>query len=232
MTDAFDEVEEKLREDKLSRLWRVSAPWLYAVATLVIIGVGTREFLQWRAEGAARKSAERFEAARDALEAANFDDLTKALDADTPLTGGYGVLMAQLGADAALAQGGGPTEAARILTEAADASESVVLADLSRVKAAYHLAEFGSIDEIRAVLQPVIDRGGRTSLLARELIAFKLNETGDRAAARAEWDFLKLNPNAPQGVQQRAELALAAYPALPAAAPASVPEAAPTAPQN
>lgn len=225
MTDAFEEVDEKLREERLSKIWRAVAPWLFAGAFTIVAGVAVMEYLNWQRGVDVKASALRYEAALKAAESGDYTALSEAISEGKPLRAGFAVLGAHLAADAALAQGEGPKAAADKLTAAAAASESEVLAAISVVKSVYIRSETITLAEAEAELAPVIARADGLAMLAREFIAFKAFESGDADRARSEWEFLKLAPQATEGVQQRAELALLAYPALP-----SAPSVAPPAP--
>jgi hypothetical protein len=232
MTDAFEEVEEKLREDKLSKLWRTISPWLFVGVFSIVAGVGVNEYLGWQNQRAIKSSALRYEAAVKSAQEADYAGLNAALSGNKPLQGGFAVLAAQLAADAALAQGEGPKVASDLLKAGAKTGKSDILAASALLKSVYIRSETITLAEAEAELAPLIDRSDGIAMLAREFIAFKAHESGDVTRARSEWEFLKLAPQATEGVQQRAELALLAYPeeasgGAPTPAPAAEPQPAP-----
>ena len=52
MTDAFEEVEESLRQDKAAQIWKKVWPLLLGAAIAVVAVVGGLEYLRWqKAEG-------------------------------------------------------------------------------------------------------------------------------------------------------------------------------------
>ena len=69
--------------------------------------------------------------------------------------------------------------------------------------------------ELEATLGTLVTEDTALGAMARELIAAKAYATGDIARARTEYSRLKFDAAAPQGVVQRAEIALDAIPVPP-----------------
>ena len=112
-------------------------------------------------------------------------------------------------------EGAGDAEgAANALLGAANAS-GAPYEKLAVLKAAYLRADSASLTELVAMLGALNSDEGPIGAMARELIAAKTYAEGDIASARTQFNRLKFEPNAPQGVTQRAELALAAMPLAP-----------------
>ena len=63
MADIFEEVEEGLRQDRLSKLWKRFGIFAYLGAALLIGGVALNEYLQVREADTIEKNAARLEAA-------------------------------------------------------------------------------------------------------------------------------------------------------------------------
>jgi hypothetical protein len=82
------------------------------------------------------------------------------------------------------------------------------------------------------MVQPLVDKGGAAGALARELVAAKSFASGDTAGARAIYEELAFDIDAPRGLQTRAQQMLTVVPAapVPASGPTPAPVSAPETP--
>ncbi len=74
MVDVFDEVDQSLREDKKTRLWRRFGPFVWFLCFALIVGVGYNEFSTYQSEQRISKNVERFETALSQLEDGAYSD--------------------------------------------------------------------------------------------------------------------------------------------------------------
>ena len=218
-SDSFiQEVDEGLREERLIAQAKRYAPFAIGGLIALLAGIGGWQF--WRGEmlNAAQRQSDAFAAA---LQQAASGDVDAAKAAFEQLaTRGPRVyrIMARL-EHAALLQSQGDLQAA--LTEfdeiAADARDPVVRAS-AQMRAAYLVADTQDFQAVQARVQPIIDGGGRLSFLAQELLAVEAWEAGETDIARDALENMRLAFDAPEGVRQRAELALAVLGPAPAPA--------------
>lgn len=259
MTDVFEEVEEGLRQDRAGALWKRFGPWVIAACLLIILGVAGNEV--WKSlEGEKAKTAsvafsdamnsldawqeasEKMSAAaaqpepqRAALAAAAGaarQDAIAKLTSVAKASDFYGTLAKQQLAELTLVGEPDTAKAAGYLDEAAKGEG--VYAELSRIKLAYLKADTASLAELTTLLEPLMKQQGPTKSMARELLAAKKLAAGDVAGARADYQSLSTDIDAPQGVRARVQRALATMPKptaapAPAAAPSGSPAPAPSA---
>ncbi len=223
MADIFEEVEEGLRQDKLSQAWKKYGIFAYLAAALIVGGVGLNEYLQYQSKLTVEKNASRLEAALIDFDERNYEVAADALTEMTTENISLSSAAAHYLAGVRLDGNGDAEAAADVLLQAAGDADTPTT-KLALLKAAYIKADTLNRVELESFLSPVTDEAGNFGALAKELIAAKALQEGDVQFARREFNALKLSQNVPSGVLLRAEQALAAMPAIPDAAPEPEPE--------
>jgi len=232
MTDAFEEVEEGLRDDRFRAMFRRYGPFGAAAIAAIVLGVAGREGWTAYTEQAATRSSEQYARALTAFESgrpdAALEDL-RALSVDG--AGGYAALATMLEASTLIdadptglggGQSGGQSDealarAAARFEDAAQATNDPLLRDMSRLKAAYLLADSLELSELEARLAPVMERGAPFETAARELVGAAALSAGELDRAREAYSYLTVSLEAPAGVRRRAEEALAVIDTIEAA---------------
>lgn len=222
MSDIFEEVEEGLREDRASELWRRFAPFIWGALALVIAAVGVREYMTGEAKKAAQIQSEALEAAQTALTDGDYATAGAAFEALVDEGGKLAPLASHYLARVRLEGNGDQPGAADVLASAGDATGDP-FEQLALLKAAYLKADTASLEELETLVGDLTSDETALGALAQELLAAKALAEGDVARARKDFGYLRFAANAPQGVIQRAELALAAMPPAPVAAPETTP---------
>lgn len=210
MTDIFQEVEEDLRRDQLTRLWKKYGIQAIAVAVVAVLVasafVGWKSYRTSQARAASLKYQEVTAAGdRDATPKAP-EELIKSLDAaEKDLAGGYKVL-ARFERAAALVKSGHGDEAAKLLNAIADdKSIDVSLRDAARLKAAYLEIETKSFSDMRDKLAPLVEPESAFRFAAGELLGYSAFRAGDLAAARTYFQTIAADVAAPADIKQRTE---------------------------
>ncbi len=202
--------------------------FVYGGAALLIGAVAANEFIihphfaKLRAERAlAFETAATQLAEGDYAEAqSGFSDIVDGDSSLSPLAANY---LAQT-----LYEGSGDADGAIRVLQATGKADGTPFERVALLKSAYAKADTASLAELETSLDGLKDDQSALGALARELIAAKAYAEGDAARARTEFNRLKFDAAAPPGLVRRAELALAASPSPPEAAPAgTVEEAAP-----
>jgi hypothetical protein len=132
-------------------------------------------------------------------------------------------------------EGGGDAAAAAELLASVGGTEGGPYERLALLKSAYFKADTMTLEELELTLGSLADDESTVGALSRELIAAKAFEAGDLARARTIYNRLRFDAYAPQGLVQRADIALAAIPVPPEtedATEAAPAEAAPAEPQE
>ncbi|MEO1303719.1 MAG: hypothetical protein AAFV37_01995 [Pseudomonadota bacterium] len=226
MADIFEEVEEGLRQDRFSGLWKKYGIFAYLGGALIIGGVALNEYMKAQTVQTVEENATRLEAALNDVDARNYEaaaeQLTTLVADQIPPSN----VAAHLLAGVRLDGNGDAATAAEVLAtaagEAADPTEKLAL-----IKSAYLQADTLDRAGLENVLAPIVNDDGPFGALAKELIAAKALQDGDIAFARREFNFLRFAQNVPPGVVTRAEQALAALPPVEDVAPEPTPEPAP-----
>ena len=63
MADIFNEIEEDIRRERMTRLWKRFGPIVIAVAVLIVLGVAGMRGWEWYSAKQAEETGARFEAA-------------------------------------------------------------------------------------------------------------------------------------------------------------------------
>lgn len=235
MSDIFTEVDEGIRQEKLEGLWKKWRPFVYGGVAALIIGVAVTEFvLKPQAEARREARALALETGIRALEDADYagaeEAFTKIMNDDPRLAPLAAHFLAQT-----KFEGGGDAAAAAELLASVGGTEGGPYERLALLKSAYFRADTMTLEELELTLGSLADDESTLGALSRELIAAKAFEAGDLARARTIYNRLRFDAYAPQGLVQRADIALAAIPVPPEteeATEAAPAEAAPAEPQE
>jgi len=225
LADIFEEVEEGLRQERLTGLWKKYGVFAYIAAALLIGGVALNEYLKTQSAQTTQQNAAQLEAALSEVDARNYEEAATQLSAIIADDIAPSNIAAHYLAGVRLEGNGDMLAAAEVLEgivgEAADPTEKLAL-----LKAAYLKADTLTRTELEGVLAPLAQDDGPFGALAKELIAAKALQDGDIEFARREFSFLRLAQNVPPGVVTRATQALEALPPVsepvPEPAPAEV----------
>ncbi len=208
-TDTFvQEVDENLRQERMLAIAKRFGPYLIAAFVVFIGGIGAWQ--GWRAYSTnqARTHAVEYAAAQEFARVGNLDSAKTEFERLS--TEGPSVYRAMARMEhAAVLEAQGDLDAA--LTEFDQAASSVtdpVMRETAQLRAAYIAAETQDFPALQARLQPLIDSNSRLSYLARELLAIEAWEAGKNDIARDTLENLTLAFDAPEAVQQRAQVAL------------------------
>jgi hypothetical protein len=211
LADIFEEVEEGLRQDRFTVLWKRYGILAYLGAALLIGGVALNEYLKVQSAQTIQNNAARLEAALVEVDARNYETAANQLtelvaDEIAPST-----VAAHYLAGVRL-DGNGDAAAAATVLESVVGDVEDPSQKLALIKSAYLKADTMTREELTAFLTPLSEDDGPFGALASELIAAKALQEGDVAFARREFNFLRLAQNVPPGVVTRAQQAIAALP--------------------
>jgi hypothetical protein len=209
VVDVFEEVEDQIRTERYMALLKKAAPWAMGAGAALVIGVvGVWGYGAWH-DGQANKAGQTY---MDAVEALSNQDEGKATALFGELThsplkvykvAGYmdlaGLRM----------QAGKGQEAADLYDKAAAIATDPFIKDLARLKSAYALMDTAPYKDIEARLTPLTDDKRPLHLSAREALAFAKLQAGKTAEARSDFNALTLALGAPEGMTERARVAIA-----------------------
>lgn len=228
-TDSFvQEVDQSLREDALMKGIRRYGPWVAGALVVFIIGLFGWQLWSDYQLRTAREHADDYVAAQELARAGNLDGAKaefERLSSEGPRN--YRV-MARMERAAILENQGDLQGALAEFDAAAEAASDPVMRETAQLRAAYIAADTQDFEALQTRLRPLTESESRISFLARELLAIEAWEAGDNDLARDTLETLSLAFDAPEGVRQRAQVALSVIGPAPAtaadgAAPAPAP---------
>lgn len=209
MVDFINEVEEELRKDDYNRLLKKFGPAIGVVLFLIVAGAA---FLEWReySEGkTAQRVAAIYTAADTALEEGNLDDAVTQFVA-LGETGPEGYAGLSFMRAAAIRQGQDDIiSAVRLFDQAAAKFDAPRHKQLAQLKAAYLLADHGAYSDVIARLDGLTEQDAPYEYLARELLGYAQQQSGNASAAREQFAFLTTIPGVPASVKERASQSMA-----------------------
>ena len=201
----FREVDEDVRRDQMTNLWKRYGNAAIAVALGIIIAVaGLKTYQYWQlqqAEAAARNffTAANLEAENKAAEAA------KAYAALAQDHQGYG-LMARFGEAASLAAAGNTQAAVAAYDAIAASNATPELTIAAQLRAAWLLVDSATPAELETRLKGLNDATGPWRAAAREILGLSYYRAGELAKADVILNELLADPEAPQQSRARAQL--------------------------
>ncbi len=206
----FREVDEAIRQDQMKAVWDRFG-WLIIGGAVLIVGsvAGYKGWVYWREQQAGEAGAKFLDAL--ALEAdgkaTEAQSALKTLAGDGPT--GYRIL-ANLQLAAATAKAGDKTKAlAAYDAVIADSSVDPHLRGFARIQAATLKVDDAGFDEIKTRLEPVLAANSPWRHSARELVGLSAYREGKTKDAQEYFTQIISEPDAPQGLKQRAEMMLA-----------------------
>ena len=182
VSDAFEEVDESLRQDKAAELWRRWSPWLIGAAVALILAVGVYQALRYVRAQAVEKDAKAFSTVMDQIQKKDFASAKAGLEKLSTSKTGFAAMADHVLAAVDEDQSKDPAAIAKDLTSAANRKDGL-LSDIAQLKLAYIKADTVSLAELKTLVAPLQKTGGPMAALGQELIAAKEAATGDVEAA-------------------------------------------------
>ncbi len=229
MADIFSEVDESLRQDRATDLWKKYGPFVIGAAVLLVAAVGAWEYMRYSRAQAIEADARQYSAAMDLLETEDFDGAHAAFSRIAEGEGGFAVIAGHMAG--AAAESAGQREAALESFTQAGAKAEGIYSDLAVLKSAYLQVDTITIGELETLLAPLMTGSGAADALSRELIAAKALTDGDIERARRDYQTLSLRLDDGSSLpdfQQRIQRAMLALPPPTQSTPAAPAEEVPT----
>ncbi len=211
MSDIFQEVDEELRHDKWLQLWKQYQNYVIGLAALIV--VATSAVTYWRYYDRQQREAEglRYALALDDARAGKPAEAANALDALAGSAHAGRAVIARFEAAALRARAGDQAGAiAAYDAIAKDGAVDPVYRDLATVL--WGLRALDTIDPQVVVgrLAPLTAQDNPWHATALEVTAIIHLKTGDRAAAKADYQKIADDLTAPRGLRARAAQMVAA----------------------
>jgi len=205
VADLFQEIDDELRQDKASRLWRVYGKYVVATAIVIIISVGGYKFWQQKQLDDGEKASIAYEAALARSASGDYKGAIDQLNEEEIRTAaGYAVLSQMQKAN--LAMKINDFEAALITFK--DIAENDNYPQSIKEWASFRYAAVRVEKQIDsnalADLDSLIATDSPWRFLAKEIKAIKEIETGNKSGAKAIFSELADDENAPERLRVRA----------------------------
>jgi len=205
LADIFDEVDEEVRKDQFSDVWKKYGNWIIA-GTVLALGVSIG-YVQWQnyARGQQVESSAQFDQALRLIEAKKNSEASKVLGelADSG-TDGYSVL-ARFRAAGLKSEAGDRVAAGEIYGAlAGDTSLDPLYRDLAKLYTIMQRIDDGDAAQLETELQPLLAADGAWRFSARELAAVLKIRQRDTEGAKKHFKTLIDDPAAPAGLRRRA----------------------------
>ncbi|ESR23611.1 tetratricopeptide repeat protein [Lutibaculum baratangense] len=229
MSDIFREVDEEVRREQYTALWKRFAPFIIAVALLIVAGVGGWRAWEWyEARRAAEAGSLYFEAVGLATQGQH-EPASQAFAEIARDGGAYSALASLRHASELAAAGDRDGAVAAYDAVANDASVPRLMRGLASIRAGYLLVDSAEPLQLSERLGPYLgddESPWRNSAL--EIVGLAQYRAGDYDAASSSFEQVLADPAAPPSLLQRAEmmftlLAAGAPDAITAAEPAPEP---------
>lgn len=213
-TDLFiREVDEDLREEHLTKLWKAYGNYIIGGAVALVLGVAG--YQAWHNYDLSRRAAwgERFGVALEMAQQTDKTDAARqafaALAADTD--GGYKLMIRFQ--DAALLERIGDRKgaAAAYFAIADDGGAPQIYRDLATVLGAYKAIDDAPAEALAKRVEPLTADANPWRHSARELAALLARKGGDGAKAKSLLTALVGDLGAPQGIRNRAQTLLGGW---------------------
>ncbi len=206
MADIFQEVDEEVRRERLTQLWKQYGNLVIAACILLVVGVGAWRGYEWWQNKKAGESGIAFENAVMLAQAGKHQEAEAAfakLASDG--TAGYRTLSRlREAAELEAADKGAAVKAYDAL--AADNSVGPVIQQLAAVRAGYLLVDTAPYSEMRSRLEPLTAADKIYRHSARELLALSAWKSGDASAVKQWTGMIISDPRSPDGTRSRAEV--------------------------
>lgn len=199
MADIFDEINEELKQDRMTALWQRYGKFLIAGVVAIVVGVSLSQGYSYYTSQRDARSAEAF------FQAILSDDVTASLATAAPeLTDGY-ALLAEFRSAAAQAQDGEAVAAEQSYLSLAERTDiPQIYRDIALLLSVMHAPETADAGELLARLEPLTAASSSLQGLALEQAAGLDLRRGDMAAAIDRLNKLVALTEIPSGLRQRA----------------------------
>lgn len=210
MSDVFREVDEDLRNEQMTRLWKRFGPYLIGAAVLVVAVVAGYKGWNWYTANRAAEAGLAFEqAVTEGLEGEHAVSIAELESLENNAPGKYPVL-AKLAAAGVKARAGDASGAAADYDAiAATRGIDPEIANLARVQAGLLLVDTADRLEIVERMSPIAAGASPWRYTALEILglaAYKADAINDAADLFRQ---IIADPQAPRGVRQRSQVMLA-----------------------
>jgi len=204
----FREVDESLRSERMRKLWRRTAPFLFAAALAVVLAVAANEGWTWYQNSNSAEASDQFFTALDRAQAGDLAGAQTSLDeAIADGHGGY-PMLARFKQASLLWRDGKPDEAVTVYDEIANTQSDARMRELALLLAGNVLVDSGDLAAVEARVGSLAAPDNVLRNSAREALGLANYKAGNLDAARDNFDAILGDPLASQDQQGRVQIYL------------------------
>lgn len=203
------EVNDELRSEQISKVWRSYRPVIIGAAALIVLGTaGYRGYEYWHSTNSSQYG-DQFLAALNLAKQNKTDEAIAALEKlEKDGSGSYPVL-ARMRAATLLSQKGDAAGAIKAFQAvAADSALPAVLRDVAKMRGAYLLIDTGTYAQVAAEIEPMATGNHALRNSAREALGLAAMKAGDVAKAKQWFEEIANDAQAPRNIANRAQILL------------------------
>lgn len=203
------EVNDELRSEQVSKVWRSYRPFIIAGAALIVLGTaGYRGYEYWHSTNSSQYG-DQFLAALNLAKENKTDEALAALEKLEKDGGGSYPVLAQMRAATLLSQKGDAAGAIKAFQAvSADSSLPAVLRDVAKMRAAYLLVDTGTYAQVSSEVEPMATGNHTLRNSAREVLGLSAMKAGDMAKAKQWFEDIANDAQAPRNIANRAQIML------------------------
>lgn len=210
MADIFKEVDEDLRRDQASKIWKKYGVYVIGAAVALVLATAAFQTWQWWDVKQRTQRSTSYAAAVELLEQGTSEEAVAAFGGLAKTDGSYGTLAA-FNQARLLAQAGDTTAAVEIWERlAASTAAGPAFQGAAALLSVMHQIDSGDPTALEARLQSLAAEDSGFRPVALELTAVLAVRQGNRARARELYAQLADDRTAPAGLRARASQMLAA----------------------
>jgi hypothetical protein len=199
----FREVDEELRSDRMRKLWRRFAPYVFGAAAGVVLLVAINEGWSWFHSNNAAQSSDELYAAFDLADGGDLAGAQAQLDTLIADGSGNYPTLARFRQAGLLAAQGNTAEAVAAYDELANTQTNPRLRELALVLAGTLLVDTGSLADVQGRVETIAIEGNPLRNAAREALGLAQYKAGDFAAAQASFEAVINDPATQSTVRNR-----------------------------
>ena len=203
------EVSEELRRERMQNLWSRFGPLVIGAAVAVVLMTAGYQGRSIYTKKQAAQNGDQFNAARDLLDEGKTEDGLAALDAiakdGTPA---YSALARLRAGNQQASDGNGDAALELFNAVATDGGAPDFLRDFAVLRAGQVMVDSASLDAVEAKLQSVAGDDHAFRFAAREAIGLAAYKAGNISDAKAQFEELVADPQAPGSLTQRGNVML------------------------
>ena len=200
------EVDEELRRDRMRKLWRQAAPFIFGAAAAVILLVAGYEGYNWLTKSNSARSSDQFYAAAQLADGNDLAAAQQALDQVIAEGSGAYPALARFREASLLAQQGKTDEAVAAYDALATNQSSTHLRELALVMGANLLVDSGDVQAVEQRVAGSIVPESPMRNVAREVLGLAQYKAGQLDAAMTTFQAIIDDPLAARDLQSRVQI--------------------------